>query len=463
MLVKPKQQQKPRKHQKQREINGLPNTFVFAAEALKIMSKCGGSAGSVIVKKYKNWNYKLIYALAMNTLKNMMQIKQIIETMKLQSRFKTIDSFMLEILVGDLLFGKGLKTVEQNDVAAGILALKENILKHQAKSGNDARLKNKSDEQASDPKYLRVNHLKSTLDHVLVQLKNLGLKKLEYSKDKIKFKKFIAKFKAMADDEFMLDFHFPDDLILLKNASIKKLKKSDLISKGKAVLQDKASFMAVAAMNLLPEKLNILDACCAPGGKTTAIASMIRNKGKIVGYDCNKERLALATHLCKKQGATCAQLECLDFSKVKLNRVLKRLNTEKLDMILLDPSCSGSGIKNRFDYYETKEQTGRLKKLQAFQVSLLKHAIDSEATKSIIYCTCSTSTEENEEVIEMALKESKLGDYWEISPVLPYWTTRGRDGFEFSEKCLRSDETCLTNGFFIARLDRKPNQIVPDT
>lgn len=457
-----KQKKKDREQRKKDEtvakLNDLPNTIKFAAEALKLMSERGGSAGSIVVSRYKNWNYKHIYALVMNTLKNIEIIKKIIYDVKLLKKVPIDDPFLLEILVGELLYGRGLKSVEQNPKAVAVIRHKDAILKQQAALKSQyQQARNK--EQASSAKYLRLNHLKSNMEHVLAQLKSAGLTQVIYNKDKIKFKKFINKFKELENDQFMLDFHFPNDLIIIKPETAKKLKSSELLKKYKVMLQDKASFMAVEALGVKPNQ-NIIDACCAPGGKTALIADKMKNKGKILAYDFDKKRLIAAIHLLKVHGATCVKTEVQDFTSLKLRRLLKTHNIDSFDSILIDPSCSGSGIASRVDYKASTVFQGRLKKLQAFQVSMLKHALQAKISKSIVYCTCSTSIEENEQVVEMALNESGVKSDWIIVDVLPYWLQRGEANYEFGNKCLRSDENNLTNGFFIAKLERSdPNSV----
>lgn len=430
------------------KLNALPNTVKFAAEALKLMSERGGSAGSIVVNNYRNYNYKHIYAYVMNTVKNIKLIKKIIHETKLAKKVTVDDPFMLEILVGDLLFGKGLKTIEQNSTAASILHHKEAIEKQQKALAKDYSTESKTIEA----KYLRINNLKSNPDHIYSKLKSIGLKEEPYIKEKIKFKKFLSKFKSLPDDQFMKDFHFPD-LIALKPKCTPKLKQTDLISTGKAVLQDKASYMAVEALDVKPGQ-KIIDACFAPGGKSALIADKMKNKGKIVAYDVDKKRFLEANHLLKTQGVTCIRSEVQDFSKVKLTRLLKAENIDAFDSILIDPSCSGSGIGSRIDYKSSSVEAGRLKKLQAFQVALLKHALKAAVSKTIVYCTCSTSVEENEQVVEMALNESGCRSMWKVEEVLPFWSHRGVESYEFGTKCLRSDAGELTNGFFIAKLSR---------
>lgn len=430
------------------KLNSLPNTVKFAAETLKVMSERGGSAGSIVVNKYRNFNFKHIFAYVMNTVKNIKLIKKIIHETKLAKKVTTDDPFMLEILVGDLLFGKGLKSIEQNSTASSILGHKEAIEKQQKLLQKDYSVQGKGVEA----KYLRINNLRSNSDHIYATLKTIGLKEETFVKEKIKFTKFISKFKSLNDNQFMKDFHFPD-LIVLKPNSTSKLNKTDLFSKGKAMVQDKASYMAVEALDVQPGQ-TIIDACFAPGGKTSLIADRMRNKGKIIAYDVDKKRFLEAKHLLKVQGVTCVKPEVQDFSKVKLTRLLKTEKIDLFDSILIDPSCSGSGIGSRVDYKTSSDEAGRLKKLQAFQVALLKHALKAGVSKSIVYCTCSISVEENEQVVEMALNESGCKSMWDIVNVIPFWAHRGDENFEFGSKCLRSDARELTNGFFIAKFVR---------
>lgn len=446
-----------------KDPTAMPLTYKFAAETLETMARRGGSVGSIVVSRYKSYNYRLVYALAMNTIKNLPMIRKIINNLKLCDVASDCSQYLLEILVGDLLYGRGLETVASNPSAAAIKARQSDIVKQQTLLKQECSAEKGSD-SIVEAKYIRINHFKSSIEHVLSQLKTVGINKLDYSKDRIKFKKFVNKLKTMDTNEFMLDFHFPNDLIVLKPEGAEKLKRTDLIRKGKIMLQDKASFLAVEALEVKPTQ-KIIDACFAPGGKTSVIANKMKNKGKILAYDVNKKRLVDALFMLKKQGVTCAKAEVQDFSKVKLRRLLKIHNIHQFDSILIDPSCSGSGINSRADYRKTDHEAGRLKKLQAFQVSLLRHALKSCVSRTIVYCTCSLSVEENEEVVKMALKESGVSEKWSVVEAVPYWPNRGDPSYEFGNKCLRSDASCLTNGFFIAKLqcnDTTSNEVEED-
>ncbi len=148
----------------------------------------------------------------------------------------------------------------------------------------------------------------------------------------------------------------------------------------------------------------------------------------------------------------------------------KKYNNVK--SILLDPSCSGSGIVNSLDRIadgsknnETEEN--RIETLSNFQLVALKHAMSFPQCLRIVYSTCSINQKENEDVVAAALQEvneqiDNENMKWElVSPMaLAHWKRRGfeADGLTKEEsKCLirangMEDDT---NGFFVSYFERK--------
>lgn len=144
-----------------------------------------------------------------------------------------------------------------------------------------------------------------------------------------------------------------------------------------------------------------------------------------------------------------------------------------VEYIVLDPSCSGSGkflfrakkmqftelgcrasvsgMVNREGESDMSEQ--RLQSLAAVQARLLRHALSFPNVKKVVYSTCSTSAEENEEVIAAVLSDDSA---FEAETSLPSWTRRGLDTHERGRCFLRADpQLDLCNGFFVAVLKRK--------
>lgn len=210
--------------------------------------------------------------------------------------------------------------------------------------------------------------------------------------------------------------------------------------------------LALEGMSLKPG-MKILDACAAPGMKSIAIASRLNNNCTLYANDLDKTRYKQIRYFLHKFGANAEKLTNADFSQ------LEGEEYTDLDVILLDPSCSGSGMVRRFDYgkrtaEDEKRTEERVAKLAKFQYALLESALKFNP-KKIVYCTCSKLQVENEDVISRLL--TSIPDIpYEVVPAMPSWPVRGTGDYDFSPHCLRSDmDSTLTCGFFCCVLQRK--------
>ena len=103
---------------------------------------------------------------------------------------------------------------------------------------------------------------------------------------------------------------------------------------------------------------------------------------------------------------------------------------------------------------ESDMSAERLQSLAAVQARLLRHALSFPNVKKVVYSTCSTSSEENEEVIAAVLSDEAAA--FEAEACLPSWHRRGLDAHERGRCFLRADpDLDLCNGFFVAVLKRK--------
>uniref|UniRef100_A0A0E0CHZ8 SAM-dependent MTase RsmB/NOP-type domain-containing protein n=1 Tax=Oryza meridionalis TaxID=40149 RepID=A0A0E0CHZ8_9ORYZ len=136
----------------------------------------------------------------------------------------------------------------------------------------------------------------------------------------------------------------------------------------------------------------------------------------------------------------------------------------KVRAILLDPSCSGSGISTeRLDHLLPSHSRGdqddastssRIRKLSAFQRKALSHALSFPSVERVVYSTCSIHQAENEDVVSSVLPlASSLG--FELATPFPQWRRRGLPVFEGSEHLLRTDPEDGLEGFFISLFVRK--------
>jgi len=253
---------------------------------------------------------------------------------------------------------------------------------------------------------------------------------------------------------FMADKDVSDLLVFSPNTD---LHHHQLYRSGKIFLQDKASCLSAFVLNP-PRGSLIIDGCAAPGNKSTHLACMIYNEGEIHSFDLDRKRLQTMQSMLYKAEATCVTAKHQDFLKVRHDDKF----FSQVEYILLDPSCSGSGIVSRMDGLldEQNESANevnerRLKSLSGFQTAALSHALTFPNVRRVLYSTCSIHRQENEDVVEKAYH--RFINQYDLCHILPNWKSRGQGEWDQAYKCIRAvPETDLTNGFFVAMFERKP-------
>jgi len=159
-------------------------------------------------------------------------------------------------------------------------------------------------------------------------------------------------------------------------------------------LQDPSTLLA--PILLAPQAgENILDACAAPGGKTTFLAQLMNNEGKIIASDIEPNRLKLVRDNCARLGVTCVE--------TTQNLELKTENL-KLDRILIDAPCSNTGVMRRRVDLRWRISEAEILRLQKTQLELLNQAAPKlKAGGILVYSTCSLEPEENSETVKQFL------------------------------------------------------------
>lgn len=156
-------------------------------------------------------------------------------------------------------------------------------------------------------------------------------------------------------------------------------------------IQDPSTLAAVAELDPQPGE-TVLDLCAAPGGKTTFIAQLMENRGRVLAHDPSPERLKLVQENCARLGVTC----------VEIVRSMQSLDPAlKFDRILLDAPCSNTGVMRRRVDLRWRIQPAELTRLRTTQMDLLQKAGRSlKPGGTLIYSTCSLEPEENGTLIE---------------------------------------------------------------
>jgi tRNA (cytosine40_48-C5)-methyltransferase len=200
-------------------------------------------------------------------------------------------------------------------------------------------------------------------------------------------------------------------------------------------LQEAASQLPVQILDPQPSDL-ILDMCAAPGAKTTQLAQYTKNQAKIIALDIKTKRLEALRNNLARLGASNAILYNKDARYIADFGIV-------FDRILLDAPCSGNFMIEKG--WLEKRTLEDIEEKAALQKQLIKAAISVLKPGGIlVYSTCSLEPEEDEEVIEWALKNhdvsietisSKIGTL--TNSMLKLWP-----------------EQTKTQGFFIAKLKK---------
>ena len=187
----------------------------------------------------------------------------------------------------------------------------------------------------------------------------------------------------------------PDGLVTLSGNPLH----TDLADSGFFVVQDEASQLVPLLAAAAPGD-RILDACAAPGGKTVALATAARGQASIVAADVRPRRLELL-------GRTLAQTRVPHVAIVRTDVERPLPFSPVFDVVLLDAPCSGLGTLRRDPDIRWRRREEDLPMLARAQLLMLRHAAAVVRPGGrLVYATCSSEPEENEDVVTAFLAES---------------------------------------------------------
>lgn len=209
---------------------------------------------------------------------------------------------------------------------------------------------------------------------------------------------------------------------------------------GRIYLQDEASQLVAHALGAEAGE-RVLDACAAPGSKTTHIASLARDAALIIAGDFHRHRLNALVESAARQQLKSVRAVVHDAAQAV------PFAGSTFDRVLVDAPCTGTGTLRRNPEIRWRIRAEDIPVLQAVQLRILRNSAKTVRRNGrLIYSTCSVEPEENEHVLAQFLREESG---WRRAKVeAPEW-------LEHEEGAARVwPQRDGADGFFIAALER---------
>lgn len=213
------------------------------------------------------------------------------------------------------------------------------------------------------------------------------------------------------------------DFLHLKD--IRNLSNLDLFKEGFFTIQDEGA--GKIGLILDPKQgETVLDACSAPGGKTTHLAELMKNKGHILAWDIHSNRVRLVEENAKRLGISIIEVSTKDACKYDSKY------ENKFDKILLDVPCMGLGVCKRkpdIKWQKSEEEISEITKVQQNILQICSKYLKRGG--ELVYSTCSILKEENEDIIEKFLEKERSGTktHFELISKTSIFPNSQTDGF----------------------------------
>jgi 16S rRNA (cytosine967-C5)-methyltransferase len=205
--------------------------------------------------------------------------------------------------------------------------------------------------------------------------------------------------------------------------------RTEAFHKGLFEVQDASSQMVSEFLNVQPG-MRVLDACAGAVGKTLHLASLMKNKGRIIALDVKARKL----EELKKRAAR-ADVRIVEIRPIDSSKVIKRLK-DTADRLLLDVPCSGLGVLRRNPDSKWKLTLAEIERVKVLQKEILTNFSDiTKVGGKMVYATCSILPSEGEDQIKWFLETA--GDKWNLLGEKRY-----------------SPEMYHADGFYMALLER---------
>lgn len=385
-----------------------------------------------IIKKYSSIKLKKISIWILNVLR--MGIYQIIfldkipksaavnESVNLAKRYghKASSNFVNAILrkVDKKDFEELFNIKDDVERISKTTSMPEWIIKELAKNTNYEDIEEICKNLNKRPKInIRINRLKTNIVEVKEELKKENII-----------------YNTISEDE--------EDFLELEK--IKDIENNKLFKNGFFTIQDISAGMTAKILSPKPNEL-VLDACAAPGGKTTYMAELMNNKGKIIAGDIYEHRLNLIQQNAKRLGISIIETKILDATKYY------KEYEAKFDKILLDVPCLGIGVIKRKPDIKWQRKPEDLQEICKIQKIILENCSKYLKTGGeLVYSTCSILEEENENIIKEFVKKNQNFEIKKVKNTIKIF-----ENFIKKEGYISIKPTEKNDGFFICKLVKK--------
>ncbi|KAK3110965.1 hypothetical protein LTR53_014229 [Teratosphaeriaceae sp. CCFEE 6253] len=447
-----------------------------AAQILDSTTKSGVSIKSLVYDKKRTWNSdpKSLFALSTEAAKWSAVLSEVLQRSGVLKLERQLSPTLALVLTYDLLLSKrGVALPASHGLHAAIAKHKARLSAELTKArlrrgcatvealrasvdvGAAATSTNGGGDAGprrvlKHPRWVRINSLKTSLDE------QLAATFAEY-----KSVATLGEVLQASSKVYHIDEQIPN---LLAIPALTDITSSLAYKSGKLILQDKASCFPAYLLDPKSGEGDVIDACAAPGNKTTHCAAILTSRDVEKGDDTHRNKIIACEKDILRSETLAKMLKVAGADgvvTVKAKQDFTKLPPDakqfvNVTALLLDPSCSGSGIVGRDegagitvhlpdptatpetatsrgkkrkrappkpapppptpvhaaeeeqaplpDNAETADKlAARLASLQAFQLRLLTHAMAFPAARRIVYSTCSVHAEENEHVVVAAL------------------------------------------------------------
>ncbi|MCA1053463.1 16S rRNA (cytosine(967)-C(5))-methyltransferase RsmB [Rossellomorea aquimaris] len=178
------------------------------------------------------------------------------------------------------------------------------------------------------------------------------------------------------------------------------LVKTDAFNDGDLTIQDESSMLVAHALQL-EKGMVVLDACAAPGGKTTHIAELLGGTGEVHALDLHKHKVKLIDQNAARLGLSNIHTSTMDSRKAG-----ETFKEESFDRILVDAPCSGLGVLRRKPDIKYSKKESDLSSLQKIQLDILSSVAPLLKKNGIlVYSTCTVDRDENEGTVKAFLSD----------------------------------------------------------